>query len=476
MIKFNFVGRKEEQEILKDALTSNEAEMLAVIGRRRVGKTYLVNTFYQDKIAFNVTGIQNGTLEDQLERFSKSLLEYSESKIDLPRPTSWFQAFDMLQQYIKTLNEDEKRVIFIDELPWLATHKSKFLQAFGHFWNNWASMQNLVVVICGSAASWMIQKVVNNTGGLYNRITKRIFLQPFTLSETEAYLKSRNLNFNRYQIVQLYMAFGGIPHYLKEVKKGKSAIQNINDICFSRNGLLRDEFLRLYPSLFPNADKHFKVIRTLAAKREGLSRQEIIKQTKLTDGGGLTTVLDELSHSGFITPYRTYNKKKGKIYRLTDEYSLFYLKFIEDKELEGDAIWQHLSQTQVYKTLTGYAFENICLKHIPQIKKALSIAGIYSLSSTFYKKGTSDTQGLQIDLLLDRNDHVINLIEIKFYNKPFTITKAYAESLRQKMWRFEEITKTKKQISWIFISSYGLNENEHSTDIVSKSLTLDDLF
>jgi len=471
-----FVGRKEEQEILKDALQSSEAEMVAVIGRRRVGKTYLITTVYDKQIAFSVTGIQNGTLDDQLERFSKSLKNYTNSKVDLPLPKSWFQAFDMVQQYIETLPKNRKHVIFIDELPWLAPHKSKFLQAFGHFWNDWASRQNLIVVICGSAASWMIRKVVNNTGGLYNRITKRIYLQPFTLQETEEYLKTRRLKFTRYQIAQLYMALGGIPHYLKEVKKGKSATQNINDICFSKNGLLRDEFLRLYPSLFPNADKHFKVIRALAEKREGLTRPEIIKITKLKDGGGLSTVLDELSHSGFITPYRIFHQKKRKVYRLTDEYSLFYLKFIEDKALEGDDIWQHLSQINEYKTWSGYAFENICLKHIPQIKKALGISGIYSLSSTFYKKGTADEKGIQIDLLIDRKDHVINLFEIKFYNKAFTITKTYAENLRQKMGRFEEITKTKKQISWIFISSFGLNENEQSLDMISKSLTLDALF
>ena len=475
-----FIARKEEQLILKEALNSPEAEMVAVIGRWRVGKTYLVTSVYDNQIAFSVTGIQNGALEDQLGRFSKSMKKYSGAKIDLPIPKNWFEAFDLLQQYIETLAENRKHVIFIDELPWLAPHKSKFLQAFGHFWNDWASRQNLVVVICGSAASWMIQKVVNNTGGLYNRITKRIFLQPFTLSETEEYLKTKHLKFTRYQIVQVYMALGGIPHYLKEVKKGKSAVQNINDICFSKNGLLRGEFLRLYPSLFPNAEKHFKVIRALAEKREGLSRQEIIKYAKLTDGGGLTTVLDELSHSGFITPYRIFHQKKRKVYRLTDEYSLFYLKFIEDNSdsyrNEGDDIWQHLSQTNEYKTWSGYAFENICLKHIPQIKKALQISGIYSLSSTFYKKGTANEKGLQIDLLIDRKDHVINLFEIKFHNKAFTITKAYADNLRKKMWRFEEITKTKKQISWVFISAFGLNENEYSLDIVGKSLTLDSLF
>ena len=450
--------------------------MVAIIGRRRVGKTFLIKTVYQKEIVFDITGIQNGELQHQLGAFRDRLVEYSKSQLFIPKPKDWFEALKLLKEYLQTLSKNKKHVVFFDELPWLATHKSKFLKAFGYFWNSWAWQQNLVVVICGSAASWMIQKVVNNTGGLYNRITKRIYLQPFTLNETEEYLKDKHLKFTRYQIIQLYMALGGIPHYLKEVKKGKSAIQNINDICFSRNGLLRDEFLRLYPSLFPNANKHFKVIRALAEKRDGLTRQEIIKHTQLKDGGGLTTVLDELSHSGFITPYRTFRKKKGKIYRLTDEYSLFYLKFIENKEFEGEDIWQHLSQTQAYKTWTGYAFENICLKHIPQIKKALGISGIYSLSSSFYKKGTATQKGVQIDLLIDRKDHVINLFEIKFYNKEFTINKTYAETLRQKMWRFEEITKTKKQLAWIFISTFGLKENEYSLDIVNKSLTINDLF
>lgn len=472
-----FVGRKKEQAILQEALQSQEAELIAVIGRRRVGKTFMVKTVYEDALVFDITGIQNGALSDQLMLFSERLAEFSKSEVALAKAKSWFDAFKQLKTYLQSLPSTKKHVLFFDELPWLATHKSKFLQAFGYFWNSWAWQQNLVIVICGSAASWMIQKVVNNTGGLYNRITKRIYLQPFTLKETKEYLAVKRLKFTHYQIVQLYMALGGIPHYLKEIKAGKSAVQNINDICFSQNGLLRDEFLRLYPSLFPNADKHFKIIRTLANKRQGLTRQELIKHTKLTDGGGLTTVLEELSYSGFISAYRMFgNKKKDKIYRLTDEYSLFYLKFIEDKEWEGDDIWQHLSQTQTYKTWSGYAFENICLKHIPQIKKALGIAGIYSLSSTFYKKGSATQKGLQIDLLLDRNDHVINLFEIKFYNKKFILTKAYAANLRGKIGHFERITGTKKQLFLVFLSTFGLQNNEHSLDVVTQSLTIEDLF
>ncbi len=472
-----FIGRKEEQGILKDALQSGEAEMVAVIGRRRVGKTFLVKTVYQNELVFDITGIQDGELKIQLERFRDHLVERTKTGLSIPVPKDWFEAFNMLKAYLQTLPKDKKQVVFLDELPWLATHKSNFLQAFGYFWNSWAWQQPLVVVICGSAASWMIQKVVNDTGGLHNRITKRIFLQPFTLSETEEYLNARNLKFNRYLIAQLYMAMGGIPHYLKEIKDGKSAVQNIDDICFSPNGLLQGEFPRLYPSLFPNADKHFAVIRALAEKQSGLTRQEIAPLSKVSDGGGLTTVLDELAHSGFITPYNTFGRTtKDKLYRLTDEYSLFYLKFIENKTLEGGDVWKHLSQTQTYKSWSGYAFENLCLKHIPQLKKALGISGIYSLSHTFYAKGKGDEKGIQIDLLIDRNDAVINLFEIKFHSKEFVITKEYAHALRQKMGRFEELAKTKKQLFWVFLSTFGLAKNEHSLDIISQSLTLDDLF
>ncbi|MEM7373578.1 MAG: ATP-binding protein [Bacteroidota bacterium] len=471
-----FIGREAEKAILTDARQSPEAEMVAVIGRRRVGKTFLIKTVYRQDLVFDITGIQNGELRQQLDIFRDRLMEASHSRLSIPRPQDWFEAFKLLKEYLKGLPTDKKHVVFFDELPWLATHKSKFLQAFGYFWNSWAWEQNLVIVICGSAASWMIQKVVNNTGGLYNRITKRIYLQAFTLAETEEYLIARGMRFSKYHIAQLYMAMGGIPHYLKEIKSGKSATQNINDICFSRNGLLRDEFLRLYPSLFPHADKHFQVIRALANKREGLARQELLRHTNLSDGGGLTTVLDELTHAGFITPYRAFRKKKAKLYRLTDEYSLFYLKFIENKSLEGEDIWRHQSQTQAYKSWSGYAFENICLKHIPQIKKALGISGIYSQSSSFYRQGTTKQQGVQIDLLIDRKDHVINLFEIKFYNKRYILTKADADKLRQKRDRFEAISKTTKQLSWIFISSFGLTQNAHSLDLIDQSLTLDDLF
>lgn len=472
-----FIGRKEEIAILQDALQSHESEMVAVVGRRRVGKTFLIQSVYQDRIIFEVTGLQNATKKEQLESFVLQLGEASGSAFPIKPPASWLQAFALLITFLKEKQGTEKQVVFFDELPWMATHKSGFLNGLSYFWNTWAVKQNIVVVICGSAASWMIQKVVNNKGGLHNRITKQINLAPFTLAETEAYLTTRNIQFDRYQIIQLYMALGGIPHYLKEIKGGISAVQNINQICFVPNAPLKGEFLRLYPALFVNAENHIAVIRALATKWHGLTRKEISQFSNVVEGGSLSRVLSELIQSGFISGYRPFGKKKKtKRYRLTDEYSLFYLKFIENQEHEGKNVWNHLSQTQLYKTWSGYAFESICLKHIPQIKKALSIAGIYSISSSFYHKGNEAEEGAQIDLLIDRNDGVINLFEIKFYNEPFLIDKSYAESLMQKRRVFKAVTKTNKQLFFVLITTFGLTPNAHSMNLIAQALTLDDLF
>lgn len=472
------IGRKKEQKILMKALNSREAEMVAVIGRRRVGKTFLIESVYEKYIKFKVSGIQDAPTDEQLQNFVYQLDKTANASIPSKVPDNWLQAFMMLIDYLKKIKTEHRQVVFLDELPWLAADKSAgFLRGLSFFWNSWAVREDIVVVICGSAASWMVQKVVNHTGGLHNRITRRIHLKPFTLYETEHYFKSRNIGLNRYHIVQIYMAMGGIPHYLKEVEMGGSAVQSINDICFSEMGLLRDEFSKLYPALFDNSDNHVAVVRALATKRQGMTREEIIAASDVGNGGTLTKVLDELEQSGFISIYRAYGKKKkGKLHRLTDEYSLFYLQFIEKNLYEGDDTWQHLSQTQAYKTWSGYTFEGLCIKHLPQIKKALSIAGVYAISSSFYKKGTATDKGAQIDLLLDRKDSVINLFEIKFYEKPFVMTKVYAEALRDKGFVFEESLKTKKMLLWTFIAPFGLKHNQHSLGLVQKVLDLEALF
>lgn len=471
------IGREKEQEVLQKALQSQEAEMVSVIGRRRIGKTFLIKSVYKDEIVFELTGTKNAPLVEQLQNFTYSLQLATDDALIVKPPENWMEAFFILINYLKKQPADRKYVVFFDEIPWLATHKSDFLRGLSFFWNSWAVNQNIIVVLCGSVASWMIQKIVNDTGGLHNRITRRLFLKPFTLAETELYLKHRNITLNRYHILQLYMAMGGIPHYLKEIEAGKSATQNIEDICFSETGLLRDEFSNLYAALFDESNNHISVIRALAQTRQGIDRNTLIKVANVSNGGTLTKVLEELTQSGFIEDYPPFGKKiKDKLYRLTDEYSLFYLEFIENTDTRGKGLWLQLSQTQAYKIWCGYAFESICLKHIPQIKKAMSIGGVYSEASSFSKKGTKTEKGTQIDLVLDRNDQIINLFEIKFYNQIFTITKEYAQKLANKKQIFEAMTQTRKHLFLTLITTFGIIPNEHSLGLVDQVLTIDDLF
>jgi uncharacterized protein len=472
-----FIGREKEQILLQKAFDSDESEMIAVIGRRRVGKTFLIRSVFESSIRFELTGQQNASLRRQLSNFTFQLGEFFGDIAPDKVPTDWQEAFQQLIICLKKIEVKEKIVLFFDEIPWLSMRKSGFLEGLDFFWNSWAVKKNIIVVICGSAASWMIRKVVYHKGGLHNRITKQIHLQPFNLYETELFLKSKNILLDRYQILQVYMAMGGIPHYLKELENGKSAVQNIEQLCFSNTGLLADEFQKLYPALFENPDNHIAIITALSQKWKGLTRQEIIEDTKTSDGGGLTRCLEELASSGFITEYAAFsNRKKDIYYRLTDEYSLFYLKFIQNRKKQAAETWQHFSQTPQYIAWSGYAFESICLKHTPQIKKALSIAGIYTETSGYYQRGTDTEKGLQIDLLLDRRDNVIDLFELKFYNESLRLEKSDALALREKMATFKRLTQTRKQIFLSFLTTFGLTPNENSIGLVARSLTMDVLF
>ncbi|MBC7511216.1 MAG: ATP-binding protein [Ferruginibacter sp.] len=472
------IGREEEKLLLEQIIATNKADLVAVYGRRRIGKTYLIRNCLQKHIVLEYSGIHNVETEVQLAGYYGALAKQLNNNIALPAYTDWFAALELTATLLKKKMRRKKVVFFLDEFPWMQTPRSNFLAAFEQFWNTWASRQpNLAVVLCGSAASWMIQHVVRNKGGLHNRITQKIALQPFTLYETEAFLKSRNVNLNRYQVTQLYMAFGGVPHYLEQAAPGLSAAQIIDKACFTKTGFLYNEFTDLYKALFDSADRHFKVIRALAAKPMGLSRNEIIKISKLQSGGSTTALLDELSASGFITAYIPVGKKsKDSIFKLTDEYSLFYLKFMETNRSGSKGTWTRLSDTPTWKSWSGFAFESICMKHIPALKTALGISGIYSETAIWKSRGNSSNSAAQIDLVIDRRDNCINLCEIKFYENTFSIDKKYAAALLQKKHIFKTETRTRKQLFITLITTTGLQQNEHSLGLIDQQLRLDDLF
>jgi hypothetical protein len=472
------IGREPEIKILEQALNSQEAELIAMYGRRRVGKTHLIQTVYKKEIVFQLTGINGAPLEEQLQNFSETITEAFDLPSALEIPPNWLKAFRILINLLKPLVEDSPKVVFFDEFPWLDTPKSGFLRAFDHFWNSWATKQsNLVVVICGSAASWMIQNIVRDKGGLHNRLTRRVRLMPFNLYETEQFLRSKYVNLDRYQIVQLYMATGGIPQYLRDIKSGESAAQIIDRLCFTKDGGLIDEFDNLYRALFDNADKHICIVKALAEKPMGLTRTEILEACDLSSGGGVTKLLEELLESGFITEYIPFDRTvKDVIFKLTDEYSLFYLKFIENNTDFGNGTWLLKSTSPSWISWSGLAFENIWLKHIPQIKKGLGIAAVYTQQSAWRYVSKGDGKGVQIDLLIDRQDNCINLCEVKFSNKPFVVTKDYAENLTQKRWVFEEKTGTKKTIFVTLLTTFGATMNEYYVNHVQGQLKMDVLF
>jgi uncharacterized protein len=468
-----FVGRENEMATFKILLASKQAELVTVIGRRRVGKTYLIKNAFKNQIDFHFTGVKNADKVSMLQEFNLKILELSKGKLGMQVSNTWLDAFRLLKQYIQSLKSKKKKVIFIDEFPWLDGHKSRFLSAFEYFWNDWAVDQNIIVVVCGSSTSWMINNITNNKAGLHNRVTKYINLAPFTLAETKQLLYAMQCKMPDYEIIQLYMALGGIPYYLKEVKAGDSAIQNIDNILFNENSTLKNEFQNLYRALFDNYEKHELIIKKLSQKQKGLTRQEILEATKISNGGGLTRILNELEESSFIKTYLPFNKnKKDTLYRLVDEYSIFYFQFNPSKNIAGSFI--PLSTTAKYKSWAGFAFESLCMKHIHKIKQALGISGVHTVENSFYNK--QGISGVQIDLLIDRTDNAINICEAKYYATEYTITKKEAEALRNKIELFRQKTKSNKYLIPTLLTTFGLKQNEHSVGIIDKVITMKQLF
>jgi len=471
------IGRQGEQNLLQKAMESTSPELIAIFGRRRVGKTFLVRSFFAQHLAFEFTGHHNDSLRQQLDNFTKSLNKAGAKKKSYAVPETWSDAFGLLSKLLQPKVAKQKTVLFLDEFPWINTHRSGFLAAFDHWWNSWGTRQsNLIVVICGSAASWMIKNVVNSKGGLHNRITLRIRLLPFNLRETELYLHSRKVKLDRYQVLQLYMAIGGIPQYLKEVKKGESATQAIDRICFTKDGLLSGEFKNLYQALFTDATRHMEVVRVLAAKKGGMTRSEIIASTSLSSGGTISGTLEELIESGFVNDWVPYGKKtKDTIYKLSDEFTHFFLKFMEHSRLSGSGTWQSKSNGQSWKSWSGIAFERVCLKHVEQLKKALGIAGVHT-EEYAWRALPKSGKGAQIDLLIDRKDFVINLCEMKYSEKEFVIDKGYAGELQNKLQAFRNETAAKKSLFLTLITSFGVRHNDYFTNLVQNSVTMDALF
>ena len=467
------VGRRSERRTLVEALQSPEAELVAVFGRRRVGKTFLIREVYGDAICFELVGMHDAGAARQLRVFADAL--------GLPSPPpDWQRAFEQLRTFLtaRLARRRAKQVVFFDEVPWLASRRSGFLTAFEQFWNGWAVKQpKLVVVICGSAASWMLQKVVRQRGGLHNRVTRRIRLEPFSLVEIEELLRSRHVALGRYQLIELYMALGGIPHYLAQVRPGESAAEAIDRLCFARDGFLRTEFVDLYAGLFEKAERHEAVVRALAAHRRGLTRAQLLADTGLGSGGAITKVLDELEQCGFVMQMpRLGHAKRDAVYWLADHYSLFFLKWIEHHRGGASGAWLRKRASPAWRAWSGLAFEAVCLRHVESIKRALGISGVETVEGTWERRSVGDHDGAQVDLVIDRTDRSANLCEMKFSESEFVIDKAYARELERKRDAYREELGDRKATFLTLISTYGVRVNDHAQRLGIRSLTMDALF
>lgn len=477
MGKKKIIGRIEEQEKLDLCMESDRAQLIVVYGRRRVGKTFLINEYFNNNFAFKLTGTYGKKKEVQLENFAFELNRKSKNMQDIP--TNWREAFSRLRDYLELLRADEKQVVFFDELPWLDNPKSDFLSTFEWFWNDWAStMDNLVFIVSGSATSWMDEKIANNKGGLFNRLTRKLFLKPFKLYEVEEYLINHNIRWSRNDIVRLYMIMGGIPYYLSLLNAKLSLSQNIDNLFFAEGGELWDEFEHLYNTLFSNSENYIKVVDALSQKRGGMTRAELVIKTKLKNNGDLSLILKNLELSGFIRISNFYKKKKkDAIFQLRDYYTAFYMRYIKDNYGRDEHFWSHSTDNPSRRAWEGLTFEQVCRDHIPAIKHKLGISGVLSEESSWFvrsKDGEVDS-GAQIDLLIHRGDRVITICEIKFSNGQYTITKDYDLNLRNKIEAFKLATKCTESIQLVMISTYGVKKNEYSS-IIQNEVVMDDLF
>jgi AAA+ ATPase superfamily predicted ATPase len=465
------IGRYKELEELKRCCGSDQSEFVIVYGRRRIGKTFLVRQFTGDKYAFSYVGVRDISQRQQLDNFALSLQQYGKTAF-APALTNWMDAFLQLRKLLE--RRSGRKIVFIDEMPWMDKSKSDFISALENFWNGWAAAQgDICFIACGSATSWMTDKLIYNTAGLHNRITSHIYLRPFTLAETEEYLEALGCHWDRFQIAQCYMAMGGVPYYLSLIHPRESLMQNIDRLYFHKNAELREEFFELYHSLFKNAIRYIDVVKTLATKRQGMTRQEISKHLNIT-GSGLTHILSQLERCDFILGYSSFgNQKNNVIYRLTDFYTLFYLQFVSQNRSQDENWWEHNMNSPQVRAWQGFSFELLCMLHLQQIKRSLSIGGIATTTSSWRSRNSE--HHYQIDMVIDRSDRIINLCEMKFSINRYMIDKDYEMLLRDRMAWFVAETKTRKTPVITMITTYGVMPNKHA-GIVQSEVTLDGLF
>ncbi len=470
------IGRENELKELERAVKSERSEFIAIYGRRRVGKTFLIRSFFHDNYSFHYVGAHRQPKAVQLQNFREALMRYARTSA-IPQIDNWHDAFRLLESHLESC-EEVRKIIFFDEMPWMDSHGSDFLNELEYFWANWVqNRDDIVFIACGSATSWMKDKLEDNRGGLHNRLTHRIYLRPFYLSECREYLKDRGIEWDDYQIMQCYMILGGVPYYLSLLRPDLSLPDNIDSLIFRRGGELSDEFNELYNALFSKADRYILIVKFLSGKREGFTRSEIENGTGFS-GGSLSKLLDNLERSDFIVSYVQYgNSKKFSLYRLSDFYTIFYYRFVFGNSSKDEHYWQHHFNDRRVSAWEGFSFEQLCFRHLNQIRQGLGISGIATESSTWRHVSPrgEEKRGAQIDLVIRRADKVIHLVDMKFAGSRYVITTDYAALLRERRQLFMEDEKISSTPVFTFVTPYGLSQGINSS-LVHSEITSEHLF
>jgi hypothetical protein len=454
------IGRWHERRALEEIVQSPKAEFAVVYGRRRIGKTLLVRETLGDQLTFYYTGAAKVSARTQLAQFVRELRSYGHEPTE--PVADWFDAFHQLRLFLESQPTTRPLIVFLDELPWMDNRKSTLLPALESFWNGWGSnVDRLTLIACGSATSWITNKVFRNKGGLYNRVTRQILLRPFTLAECRELLDSKGIVWSLTDLIEAYMVFGGVPYYLDLIPRGLSLPLAVDALCFAPDGRLRHEFPALFDTLFSTPERHEAVVRSLASKQVGLSRAQLADAVGFPDGGNLTKVLKELEESGFVREYQPFGRKRnGKLYQLSDPFTAFHLRFIQDSKTADH--WSTLVDSPKHRVWAGLAFEQVCLAHVAQIRHALGISGVHTEVAS-WRSAPSQTPGGQIDLLLDRSDGVINLCEMKFAAGPYLLDAHGERAIRERTEAFRTHTNTKKALHPVLVTPYGITQNSHSS-------------
>lgn len=469
------IGRHAEQKALGQIVKSSEAEFVVIYGRRRIGKTFLVNTFFDDCYAFKLTGLAKKSKREQLANFTTALNRYGNGR-KFTKPRTWYEAFDKLRKLLEEKHIEGKKVVFIDELPWMDSRGSNLVSALEHFWNDWAGSQSdMILIVCGSATSWITRKILKNKGGLHNRVTQKLYLRPFTLDECKEYIINQGLIMEDKEIAECYMIMGGVPFYLKNLRRGASLSQNVDEMFFAEKGRLCDEFDALYASLFDKSENYIKVVEALSKKNKGLTREEILEVSRLKNNGHFSKILEDLTNCDFIRKYKGYGDKGRKaVYQLVDPFTLFYYKFIRQNAPTDKPFWQYQIGTRLHDTWAGLAFEQLCLNHHRQIEQALGISGI--LTKVYSWNSPSDAaEKAQIDLIIKRADKVVNVCEMKFYDGDYQMKKKDADDIERRVRAFRNAEKIRMAIHPVLVTTFGLSENQYS-HVFQNVVVLNDLF